>query len=1209
MKTGTGLQGCGNFNVFRALLLRRWASLTVSFGITCAGIFGVITTSRKCAWAQVISDETLGAESSQVTSPTAGDFLIEGGATRGGNLFHSFSQFSIPSNGIAYFNNALNIENIISRVTGGSISNIDGIIAANGTANIFLLNPNSILFGPNASLDIGGSFIGSTGNSLIFADGTQFNATSTQTPPLLTISVPLGLQYGDNPGNIQVQNSNFILQVPDGQTLALVGGSVQLNGAFLQAPGGRIELGAVAGAGTIGIEIDNDNGSARLNFPQGIARADVSFNNAEIDVVAGEGGSVAIYGQNLTLDSSIIRAGIGQNLGSIIPQAGDIILDGIGTVSIGEQSIIANVVFRGFTGNSGNINIKARALQLTDGTRVGTFVFGEGNAGQVVVQAEDSVLLTGDGTILASNLGQRAVGQAGDITIQTDSLVLTDDAQIGAITSGQGNAGKILIQARDSVSLAGRLTGILSNVGLDAVGQGGDINIQTDALSVTDGAALTASTFGQGDAGSIAVNANQSIALADGYIQSTVQEEAIGQGGAINIQTGLFTLSDGAFVDSSLLGQGSGGSLNIQTDSLFLTQDALLSAGTFGEGNAGNIRVRANDSISLTNSNIFTVVSPESVGQGGDIDIQANTLTLTEQSFISSNTFGQGKSGNIQVQVNESVVLAQTSGIATGVDSEAVGDGGNISVKTRLLSLSDGSQLFAGTFGQGKSGDIQVDASESVRLSGVAPDGFSTGLFTSTEEEARGSGGDITVSTGVLTVSNGAVLSAITGSPFNGGSINVDAKAIEITNGGQLLTTAFSSGDAGDIRVNANQSMTLTGSDPTFASRLDQFGADVVDNDGAASGLYARTQGDGTAGNITINTPLLSVKDRAQISASTSGGAGGSITVTAKRFEALDGAQLRTTTAGSSNAGNIALQVVDDVTLAGADSGLFANTDPGSSGNGGSIFISNPQTIVMQDGATIAVDSNETGEGGNIQLQAGSLTLSKNAEISAETASNTGGNINLEVQDLLLVRHGSRISTTAGTAQAGGDGGNIKIDAQFIVAIPKENSDITANAFTGRGGNINITTQGIYGLQFRPRLTPLSDITASSEFGVDGTVQINGPDVDPSRGLVNLPNEPVNLEVAQGCQAAGEQASVEFFNTGRGGLAPNPYEPLSSSNIWEDVPSSTQRGVNSTRASASPTTPPNKIVEAQGWMINEKGEIVLVAQMPLTQSQTRCRLR
>jgi large exoprotein involved in heme utilization and adhesion len=210
------------------------------------------------------------------------------------------------------------------------------------------------------------------------------------------------------------------------------------------------------------------------------------------------------------------------------------------------------------------------------------------------------------------------------------------------------------------------------------------------------------------------------------------------------------------------------------------------------------------------------------------------------------------------------------------------------------------------------------------------------------------------------------------------------------------------------------------------------------------------------------------------------------------------------------------------------------------------------------------------------------------------------------------MRRNSQISTTAGTAQAGGNGGNIEIDTDFIVAVPQENSDIIANAFTGRGGNINITAQGIYGIESRPKVTPLSDITASSQFGVNGVVTINTPDVDPNRGLVSLPVEPVNVEVAQGCQVSGKQSSVAFFNMGRGGLAPNPYEPISSSDIWENVPPPTHRSENpagAERASASPATPPHKIVEAQGWLVNEKGQVVLVAQMPTSHSQRRCRLR
>ena len=246
--------------------------------------------------AQIASD---GTTSTTVTSPDGSSFTINNGDRAGNNLFHSFSDFSVPTNGSAFFNNAVDIDNILSRVTGGNISNIDGLIRANGSANLFLINPAGIIFGNNARLDIGGSFLGSTADSILFPDDVAFSASDLQ-PPLLTINAPIGLGIRDNPAPITNQSvaDEIGLEVDSGQTLALIGGDINFNGGKITAPGSNIELGGLLATGTITIE-NNFN----FGFPEGVERASVAFTNAaELNVASDGGGAITINAGNIELE-------------------------------------------------------------------------------------------------------------------------------------------------------------------------------------------------------------------------------------------------------------------------------------------------------------------------------------------------------------------------------------------------------------------------------------------------------------------------------------------------------------------------------------------------------------------------------------------------------------------------------------------------------------------------------------------------------------------------------------------------------------------------------------------------------------------------------------------------------------------------------------------------------------------------------------------
>ncbi|MEO1432722.1 MAG: filamentous hemagglutinin N-terminal domain-containing protein [Cyanobacteria bacterium J06633_8] len=257
------------------------------------------------AKAQVTSDGT----TNTTVNSTGNNFDVLNGIKKGNNLFHSFKEFSIPTGGSAIFNNSTGIVNIINRVTGGNISNIDGLIKANGNANLFLINPAGIIFGENASLNIGGSFLGSTAESILFEDGFEFSAVNPQNEPLLTVSVPLGLQMGSNPGKIEVQGSGhqivlgdsisslYIrdqrpvgLQVPTGKTLALIGSDISLQGGNLTAEGGRIELGSVSESAKIGLIPTSDGFTAGYKTVNQNQFGDINFSQAASVEVSGEGG-------------------------------------------------------------------------------------------------------------------------------------------------------------------------------------------------------------------------------------------------------------------------------------------------------------------------------------------------------------------------------------------------------------------------------------------------------------------------------------------------------------------------------------------------------------------------------------------------------------------------------------------------------------------------------------------------------------------------------------------------------------------------------------------------------------------------------------------------------------------------------------------------------------------------------------------------------
>lgn len=685
--------------------------------------FYLLVETQTSASAQVIPDTTLPNNS---VAPNGQIIEITGGTPRGSNLFHSFEQFSIPTDSTALFKNVSNFENIISRVTGKSISNIDGVIKVEGIANLFLLNPNGIIFGPNATLDIRGSFIGSTANNIKFADGSEFSAVNPQTSsPLLTINVPFGLQYGATPGDITVQglgNNLFLnsptdpsvnrsdrppgLQVDTGQTLALVGGNLTLEGGNLTTAGGRIELGSVGEAGIVTLTPTNPGWMLGYNNIERFQDIRL-FQSASLEASGDSAGSIQLQGRNITLtDASAILV---DTLGS--GSGGTLTIRATDTVQVSGFSFppsgtpftsrLSTDVAPGATGNGGNLMIEAGRLLITDGAQISSGTFSAGNAGFLEVTAQD-IEIIGGSPIGASGLfapvEADATGNGGNLTIKTDRLRISYGAQITVSTFGNGNAGALNIQANQveliGTSSEGFPSGLFATVESGATGNGGDLTIKTDRLQLTDGAQIAVSTFGDGNAGSLMVRAKNIEAI----------------GGTPGGSSGLFAVSRAT---------GNGGNLLIESDRLRLIDGGQIATATGGSGNAGNLTVRASESVELIGkaeggrSGLFSSAI-NGTGDGGDLTVSTGRLIVQDGATISVSNFssrnpnipaGQGGAGNLNVDAN--FILLDNQGIITA--EAAAGDRGNINLQSETIFLLRGSKITTNAQGLATGGNIVIN--------------------------------------------------------------------------------------------------------------------------------------------------------------------------------------------------------------------------------------------------------------------------------------------------------------------------------------------------------------------------------------------------------------------------------------------------------------------------------------------------------------------
>ena len=1433
----------------------------VGIGVTF-GMSGAMALFTTPALAQITPDATLGTERSVVTPNVEIRGLpaerIDGGAVRGANLFHSFRDFNVGNGQRVYFANPTGIENIFSRVTGTNSSDILGTLGVDGGANLFLLNPNGIIFGENARLDIAGSLLASTANSLVFENGLQFSATNPEAPPMLTINVTPGLQYGSNQPRATIANSgnlgvgqdltlsasnldlqgqmqagrNLTLQAQDtvqvrdsavnpfiasARSQLLVqgneavdifalnhpdsglfsGGDMVLRSPFQVAgdthywSGGsfRIErldgslgdlfshydpiirsLGDVifnnyAGAslhilaagsvniGTIFIDaletgipgidfiqemVQLSNGTAisidgskqpTLDIRAGVnpsqigvpgitgvnpitdvfvdnsffpeaptltnapTRADITIgdistffaptsgfifltnqyqpntalsggdititgaglleNGIEATVFNSDGSSVILDSRgNIGLDGSFIDSS--SNMGSAGEitllaakdialsngaflkanaggegNAGDIFVQADGTVSLtGTRTSMLSNLTGGAVGQGGNIEIQAESLLLKDNALLDASTFGEGNAGSIAIKVEDAIVLE-SGSLIFNNVESGAIGDSGGINIEARSLFLSDNSQIISIAAGQGNAGNIVIQASDLVSLIGKtdnlvsdlVTAIGTRIEQGGVGASGDVIIKTSSLSLA-GAQISASTLGIGDAGSVIVETSDSVTLTNSAnIFSAVDSGAIGNGGEIKIDTDSLSITNRSglltIVRRALFGLPSGRGnagdiiINVRGDFTFSGIDSdsnplspleRLLAGRIASaidtqviGTAGNIRITAREFSMNNGAEIRSTLDQGAIGEAGNVDVQVRSLLMSSSADLSTFTAGQGSAGNVFVQATDSISLTgSNTGINSRIAQGGIGNGGDINLDADSLLLTNGAQLLTLVnqsvdglpAGQGNAGNVTINVRNAVVLDGVE-NGLPSAILSRVDSDAVGRGGDIYIQAQSFLADNGAALDASTEGNGRSGDIRIHTQDSVVVQGDNTLlnTITFGQQDAGNLIFNAKDLIVRDGAMVIASTFSEGNGGDVIVNtsnsvqvigisaDGQfPRGLFTETGGKGMAGDLTIATQHLLVQDGGRISAATT---------------------------GTGNGGTLSVNVSEEVQLSGTG-GLLVNATAG--GIAGDLTITTNEMSVT-DSAEVTVSS-PVGQAGNLSITSNSLALNRGilSAVTGMSGAEGGANITLQNLDILLLSNESLISASA---LAESNGGNVTIDSTLIVATTPtglEGSDIIANAFEGNGGRISVTTDGLFGIEFRPQRTPNNDITVSSQFGLDGEFIENTPGIDPSRGLAQLPSNLVDAAglIDRSCSPGGAATRSSFTITGRGGLPPNPLEPLDTDAIvsdWVSLDSEEENTAPTEEITPSSSTP-KQIVEAQGWVVNEQGQILLITNAP-----------
>ncbi|MBD2448598.1 filamentous hemagglutinin N-terminal domain-containing protein [Nostoc sp. FACHB-152] len=1097
-----------------------------------------ILTSNPCL-AQIIPDTTLGNESSHLINGTSnGTDLIEGGARRGSNLYHSFAEFNVNNGQRVYFANPTGVANILSRVTGNNPSNILGTLGVNGAANLFLLNPKGIIFGPNAQLDIQGSFLATTANSFKFLDGSQFSATDTQAPSLLTMSVPVGVQFGSQPTASITNQGNLVA----GKDLTLNAGNLDLEGT-LQA-GGDLTLQAQNDLKVRDSESNPFIAAAGGNMlAQGNQKVDIyALNHPDSGFYSG--GNMVLQSENTIGGDAHFWAGgsfriekLNGDLGNLF-SPDDPVIRATGDVSFSSYTGASLHILAG-----GSVNIASDVtINNVDST---------GNSLQETVTLSDGTTLEIDGSKtptldIRAGVDSNYIGTP-NFTPNLPIAFLQNPTTINPPTNANINiygnikneGGLIFLtnQYQPNSQLPGNITTnqIYSGRSQSSATQnGGNIVIQSKGHITTDqiSSGIDNNYDDTGNAGNIIIQSSGNITIGSenlnnkanaGAINASVitrnseyygEEYNSGNSGKIQITSsnGDITVEGGIFTNSTASGAKSHAG-----DTGDITLQALQGTVTVTANQAGAIVTRTKNDTNPPSG---------STGKAGNITIDARTITINgreknkDDLDVTSESAITGNSGNItftsqkpleldkvtigtdarngnggDIEINAPSLTLTNSQITTTTKKNGTGNAGNIKIITQGSVLLKQSEINTNNEGSGYAGNITINASDEVSV------------LNGSKISSQGNLGNIDITTGSLSLNQKSGINTNnTNNSGYAGNININARdEVSLLDGSKI----FSQGNLGYVDITTGSlSLNQTSEINTDSNGSEYAGYIKINASDEVSVLNgSKISSQGNNGYIDIFTRSLSLTNGAQINSSLTGVGDkvGYISIQAKDIVLLQGNSTLEDTdpnqtgiftqirqqgklLSSDGKGNITLNTDQLIIKDGAR--LSADTDGKGKGNAGDIKVNAQQIDLKNQGRIISVvRENAEGNSGSIELKSRTLSITDDARISVSNlGTGNAGNVIINATNSVLLARKGRISSSVRNT-ATGKGGNINIDTNFLAA---DGGKIEAqNQGQGDGGKIAIKTQNLL-LRRQSKITATAGSTTKP--GNGGSITIDAKD-------------------------------------------------------------------------------------------------------------------